>query len=101
MSSLRSWNVKLLEVTDTKVSRGRVTKQGSRLLRWALIEAVQHVPADTVTGALKQRIIARRGTKAKNIAKVAAARHLLTLVSTACATGRSAACPRPLRTHRP
>jgi transposase len=66
--------------SDTKVSRGRVTKQGSRLLRWALIEAVQHVPADTVTGALKQRIIARRGTKAKNIAKVAAARHLLTLV---------------------
>jgi len=66
--------------SDTKVTRGRVTKQGSRLLRWALIEAVQHVPADTVTGALKQRIIARRGTKAKNIAKVAAARHLLTLV---------------------
>jgi len=57
--------------SDTKVTRGRVTKQGSRLLRWALIEAVQHVPADTVTAALKQRIIARRGTKAKNIAKVA------------------------------
>ena len=66
--------------SDTKVTRGRVTKQGSRLLRWALIEAIQHVPADTVTGAVKQRIIARRGKKAKNIAKAAAARHLLTLV---------------------
>ena len=33
--------------SDTRVARGHVTKQGSRLLRWALIEAVQHVPADT------------------------------------------------------
>jgi transposase len=65
---------------DTKLTRGRVTKQGSRLLRWALIEAVQHVPADSLPGAVKQRIIARRGSKAKNIAKVAAARRLLTLV---------------------
>jgi transposase len=66
--------------SDTKVARGHVTKQGSRLLRWALIEAIQHVPADTVTGTVKQAIIARRGKQAKNIAKVAAARHLLTLV---------------------
>jgi hypothetical protein len=62
------------------VTRGRVTKQGSRLLRWALIEAVQHVPADSLPGAARQRIIARRGKKAQNIAKVAAARRLLTLV---------------------
>ena len=27
--------------SDTKVTRGHVTKQGSRLLRWALIEAIQ------------------------------------------------------------
>jgi|HubBroStandDraft_6_1064221.scaffolds.fasta_scaffold277508_2 hypothetical protein len=33
--------------SDTKVVRGRITKQGSRLLRWALIEAVQHIPAGT------------------------------------------------------
>ena len=66
--------------SDTKVTRGRVTKQGSRLLRWALIEAIQHAPADSLPGAVKQRIIARRGNKAKNIAKVAAARRLLTLV---------------------
>jgi transposase len=66
--------------SDTKVTRGHVTKQGSRLLRWALIEAVQHVPASSPPGTVKQRIIARRGKQAKNIAKVAAARRLLTLV---------------------
>src|SRR6266704_4014568 len=29
---------------DTKVSRGHITKQGSPLVRWALVEAIQHVP---------------------------------------------------------
>src|SRR5215471_5330523 len=66
--------------SDTKVTRGHVTKQGSRLLRWALTEAVQHVPAGSLPGTVKQRIIARRGKQAKHIAKVAAARRLLTLV---------------------
>ena len=50
------------------------------MLRWALIEAIQRVPADSVTGAVKTAIIARRGKEARNIAKVAAARRLLTLV---------------------
>jgi transposase len=66
--------------SDTKITRGHITKQGSRLLRWALIEAIQHAPAGSLPGAVKQRIIARRGKQAKNIAKVAAARRLLTLV---------------------
>jgi transposase len=66
--------------SDVKVSRGHVTKQGSRLLRWALIEAIQRVPADTVIGAVKTAIIARRGKEARNTAKVAAARRLLTLI---------------------
>jgi transposase len=66
--------------SDTKVARGHVTKQGSRLLRWALIEAVQRIPRDSVTGAIKDAIIARRGKEARNIAKVAAARRLLTLI---------------------
>jgi transposase len=66
--------------SDTKVTRGHVTKQGSRMLRWALIEAIQRVRAGTVTGAVKDAIIARRGKEAKNIAKVAAARRLLVLV---------------------
>jgi transposase len=66
--------------SDTKVSRGHVTKQGSRMLRWALIEAIQRVPADSVTGEVKAAIIARRGKEARSIAKVTAARRLLILV---------------------
>jgi transposase len=66
--------------SDAKVSRGHITKQGSRLLRWALVEAIQHAPAGSVTGSVKAGIIARRGKQAKNIAKVAAARRLLTLI---------------------
>ena len=66
--------------SDTKVARGHVTKQGSRMLRWALIEAIQRVRADSVTGEVKAAIIARRGKEASSIAKVAAARRLLTLV---------------------
>ena len=66
--------------SDTKVARGHVTKQGSRLLRWALIEAIQRVPRDSVIGGVKDAIIARRGGEARNIAKAAAARRLLTLV---------------------
>src|SRR5438874_4349353 len=65
--------------SDIKVTRGHVTKQGSRLLLWALIEAIQRVPRDSAIGSAKNAIIARRGREAKNIAKVAAARKLLTL----------------------
>jgi transposase len=65
--------------SDVKVRRGRVTQQGSRMLRWAVIEAVQHIPADSPIGAAKAAILARRGPQAKNTAKTAAARRLLTL----------------------
>ena len=66
--------------SDTKVARGHVTKQGSRPLRWALTEAIQRIPRDCVIGGVKDAIIDRRGKEARNIAKVAAARRLLTLV---------------------
>ena len=59
--------------SDVKVARGHMTKQGSRLLRWAVIEAIQRTPADSVTGSVKEAIIARRGKEARNIAKVAGA----------------------------
>ena len=50
--------------SDVKVTRGHVTKQGSRILRWALIEATWHqLPGSRPRAA-----------------KVAAARQLLTLV---------------------
>lgn len=66
--------------SDTKVVRGKITKQGSRVLRGALIEAVQRTPAGTMVSEVKDAIITRRGTQARNIAKVAAARKLLTIV---------------------
>ena len=66
--------------SDIKVARGHGTQQGSRLLRWAVIEAIQRAPADPAAGAVKAGIIARRGKEARNIAKAAAARRLLTLI---------------------
>ena len=66
--------------SDTKVIRGHVSKQGSRPLRWALSEAVQRTPAGTPICQARDAIIARRGPRARNIAKVAAARKLLTYV---------------------
>ncbi len=66
--------------SDVKVTRGHITKQGSPVLRWALIEAIQHQPAGNPIRDIKDRIIARRGKEARNIAKVAAARQLLTCV---------------------
>jgi hypothetical protein len=66
--------------SDVKVTRGHVTKQGSPVLRWAVVEAIQRLPRDSVIGSAKEAIIARRGREARNIAKVAAARRLLTLI---------------------
>ena len=66
--------------SDTKVIRGHCSKQGSRLLRWALVEAIQHQPAGTRPRAAREAIVARRGKEARNIAKTAAARVLLTQV---------------------
>jgi transposase len=83
--------------SDTTVVRGHVTKQGSRLLRWALIEAIQHAPAGFGPGEAKNAIIARRGRQARNIAKVAAARRLLTLVYYGLRDGQIRCLPEPAR----
>jgi transposase len=63
--------------SDTTVHRGRITKQGSRLVRWAAVEAVQRVGPRTRLGQHRDRVAARRG---RNIGVVAAARELLVLV---------------------
>ena len=63
--------------SDTTVHRGRITKQGSRLVRWAAVEAVQRVPAHTALGQVREQVGARRG---RNIGVVAAARQLTELV---------------------
>ena len=66
--------------SDTRVIRGHVSKQGSRMLRWALVEAIQRQPAGTRPRQVRDAIIARRGAEARGIAKTAAARQLLTQV---------------------
>jgi transposase len=66
--------------SDLHVHRSEITKQGSRLVRWAAIEAVQRAPATSPMRRTYDRIVARRGGTGKNLAKVAAARKLLTLV---------------------
>ena len=81
--------------SDTKVSRGHVTKQGSRMLRWAVTEAVQRQPDGTRPRQVKDAIIARRGTQARNTAKVAAARELLTLIFYAMRDGHIRRASRP------
>ena len=68
---------------------GHITKQGSPILRWAMVEAIQHQPAGSPVRETKDRIIARRGSQAKNIAKTAAARKLLTCVFYAMRDGQA------------
>jgi transposase len=63
--------------SDTTVRRGRITKQGSVLVRWAAIEAAQCAGKNTRTGQRRDQIGQRRG---RNIGVTAAARDLLRLV---------------------
>jgi hypothetical protein len=63
--------------SDTKVRRGRVTKAGSPLVRWAAVEAISHMRGGSKLKNDYRRIGERRGV---NIARVAVARKLLTLV---------------------
>jgi transposase len=63
--------------SDTHVHRGRITKQGSRLVRWAAVESVNRIGPQTVVGAYKAQVADRRG---KNVGKVAAARKQIEFV---------------------
>ena len=63
--------------SDTTVHRGSITKQGSRLVRWAVVEAVQRQGHSELLGEAMARVAERRG---RRIAKVAAARRLLSFV---------------------
>jgi len=56
--------------------RGHISKQGSRWLRWVLVEAAARPQTDPDLRAFVDRIASRRGTK---IGRVALARRLLTL----------------------
>ncbi len=63
--------------SDTTVHRGGVTKQGSRLVRWAVIEGTVRYHGGTKLARDFHKIAERRG---KNKATVAIARKVLTLV---------------------
>ena len=63
--------------SDTTVRRGHITKQGSPLVRWAAVQAVARQRGPTKIMADFHRIAERRGHP---IARVAAARKVLTLV---------------------
>ena len=61
-----------------KSYHGRITKQGSRWLRWAVVEAVYPaIVKDLGLRALHSRLVRRKGA---NTAKVAVARRLLTII---------------------
>jgi transposase len=47
--------------SDTHVHRGQITKQGSRLVRWAAVESVQVLPKTSAVGVFRDRIGAKRG----------------------------------------
>lgn len=63
--------------SDRKVRRGKVTKQGSKLVRWAAIEAISKIRGGPKLQADYHRLADRRGI---NIARAAVARKLLILV---------------------
>jgi len=63
--------------SDTVVRRGPITKQGSTLVRWAAVEAAQGARKAGWRSEHRAAIAERRG---RNIATVAVARRLLTLV---------------------
>jgi transposase len=47
--------------SDTHVHRGRITKQGSTLVRWATVEAVQRLSTHTRLGQIRDQVGSRRG----------------------------------------
>jgi transposase len=63
--------------SDDIAHLGHITKQGSTLVRWAAVEAVVRYHGGTPIAPAFMRVQQRRGTP---IARVAAARKLLTLV---------------------
>ncbi len=84
------------------VRRGHISKQGSRWLRWAMVEAAAHSGRDVRLHRFADPIALRRGAK---IARVALARRLLVLAFYALRDERGCreypALPRPSRPAGP
>jgi transposase len=81
--------------SDGRARLGHITRQGSRALRWAMVEAAQKAPLGG--GPMREtfeRIAKRRGRK---IAKVAVARKVLTLCYYGLRDGEIRCLARPRR----
>jgi transposase len=64
--------------SDTTVKRGAITKQGSKLVRWAAVEASQKLRRDSWLHEHRERLAERRNSRA--VANTAVARRIVTLV---------------------
>ena len=80
--------------SDTKVTRGRITKQGPKIVRWAALEAVVRYHGGSRLQQDFHRIAEQHG---KNKARVAVARKLLTLVYYGLRDGDIRCLPRERR----
>ena len=72
-SSLACWAglTPRVHASDLTVHHGHISRQGSTLVRWAAVEAVQR-KCEPCVREVRDQIITRRGRSARNIAKVAA-----------------------------
>lgn len=81
--------------SDSTVHRGAITKQGSRLVRWAAVEAVQRLPHDV---KLRAAATASPSGAAARSARSPPPAGCSPTSTTGCATATSARSPRP---HEP
>ena len=80
--------------SDKHVHRGRITKQGSRLVRWAAIESVQILPKTSTVGRIRDQVGDRRDATSGSSRPPAGNSNSS---STPCATTMSAHCRAPDR----
>jgi transposase len=83
--------------SDKTVRRGHISKEGSSLVRWAAVEAIQR-QCEPQVQAVKDNIVARRGKTARNIAKVAAAHRMLDVVFYVLRDGHARLLDTPTKT---
>jgi len=77
--------------SDTKIHRGHITKQGSKLVRWAAIEAVQRLQHNDLLPSCAASKAASRNAAAATSARSPPPASSSVSSTTACATARSAA----------
>jgi transposase len=85
--------------SDTKVSRGHVTKQGSRILRWAVCEAIGGSPRARGRGRPRTASSPAAAPRPRTPPRSLPPASCSPWSSTACATGTSAAPPVRDRPH--